>query len=289
MPYGVYSKEDIEKMHRQILWPTVRIAAEKAWGSGTLIHSKPDKEGKFHSYVLTCHHVVSDNISLKTKFDQRVGFDIKKLVMSPVEVQFFYYENLSICKGSAGSVKADVVAFDEDADIALLELQRTTKVEPVAKLFPKDKIGEVHVFDKVFACGAAMAHEPIATAGMINFLNEEMEEGIEYWMSNAQIIFGNSGGAIFRFSPEREQFEYIGIPARIAVNIAGFSADAITHMGFFVPITRIYNLIDKHFYSFIYDEKETYESCKAKREEYRKKMEQLLVSKYGGPAKKESK
>jgi len=286
MKFGVYSQEDIEQMHRQILWPTVRIAAEKAWGSGTLVGSVKDAEGKYHSYIITCHHVVSENIALKTKFDQRVGFDIKKLVTSPVEVQFFNYENLSICKGSAGSCKADIVCFDEDADIALLELQKTTQVGPVAKIFPKGSEGEIHVFDRVFACGAAMAHEPITTEGMINFLNEEMEEGIEYWMSNAQIIFGNSGGAMFRYSPDRKQFEFIGIPARIAVNASGFSADAITHMGYFVPVTRVYKLIDKHFYSFIYDEAETYESCKAKRDEYKKKMEQLLISKYGGPAKK---
>ena len=286
MKFGVYSQEEIEQMHKEILWPTVRIAAEKAWGSGTLIYSKPDAEGKYHSYIISCHHVVSENIALKTKFDQRVGFDIKKLTTSPVEVQFFNYENLSICKGLAASCKADIVCFDEDADIVLLELQKTTEVGPVATLFPKDKVEEVHVYDKVWACGAAMAHEPITTEGMINFLNEEMEEGIEYYMSNAQIIFGNSGGAIFRYSIKRGRFEYLGIPARIAVNAQGFSTDAITHMGYFVPISRVYKLIDKHFYNFIYDDAETYESCVVKREEYKKKMEQLLVSKYGGPAKK---
>lgn len=287
MPFESYSIEDLKKIHEEILWPTVRIRAEKAWGSGTLVYSKPDAKGKFHSYIITCHHVVADNITLKTKFDQTVGFDIKKLVRTPVEVQFFYYENLSICKGSAGSCKADIIAFDEDADIAILELQRTAEVKPVAKLFPKGSEDEVHVCDNVWACGAAMAHEPIVTQGIINFLNEEMEEGIEYWMSSAQIIFGNSGGAMFRYSQERKQFEFIGIPARIAVNISGFNAaDAITHMGYFVPITRVYKLIDKHFYSFLYNPKETYESCLAKREQFKKKMEQLLVSKYGGAAKK---
>jgi len=101
--FGQLSQEEIEQMHREILWPTVRIRADKAWGSGTLIYSKPDDKGKFHSYIITCHHVVADNIKLKKKFDQVVGFDVKKLVLKPVEVQFFYYENLSICKGSAGS------------------------------------------------------------------------------------------------------------------------------------------------------------------------------------------
>ena len=273
-------------MHKQILWPTVRIAAKDAWGSGTLIYSKLDKKGKYHSYVLTCHHVVEANIIVKKKFDQKVGFDIKKETKIPVEVQFFHYENLSICRGSAGSCKADIVCYDEDADIALLELKRTTAEGPVAYLLPKDKVDRVHVFDKVWACGAAMAHEPITTEGIINFMNEPMEWGIEYWMSNAQIIFGNSGGAIFKYSSSRDKFEFIGIPARIVVNMAGFSVDAITHMGFFVPVTKVYKMIDKYFYSFIYDEKTTYEECKEKRKKDKVRQMKVLMARYGGESQK---
>jgi len=287
--FGVYTEEEIEQMHKEILWPTVRIAAKNAWGSGTLIYSKPDGQGKYHSYVLTCHHVIEDNIIVKSKFDQKVGFDIKKETRIPVEVQFFHYENLSICRGSAGSCKADIVCYDEDADIALLELQRTTEEGPVAYLLPKDKVSKVHIFDKVWACGAAMAHEPITTEGIINFMNEPMEWGIEYWMSNAQIIFGNSGGSVFRFSPTRDRFEFLGMPARIVVNITGFSPDAITHMGFFVPITKIFKLLDKHFYSFIYDGEKTYEECKELREKDKERQMKILMARYGGSPLKEKK
>jgi len=287
MKFGVYSQEEMIQMHKEILWPTVRVKTDTAWGSGTVVYSKPDSKGVFHTFIVTCHHVVDKNIMLKKKFDQVVGYERKKLVMKPVEVEFFYYENYSICKGTAGSCKADIRAFDSDADIALLELQRKSEgISPIVNLFPKDKIEEVHVGDKSWACGAAKGHEPIITEGMINFLNQEMEEGIEYWMSTAQIIFGNSGGSMFRYSTKRKRFEYIGIPARIAVSLSGFSADAITHMGFFVPISRVYKLLDTTFYQFIYDETETFESCKKKREEYRKANEKLLVSKLGGEAEK---
>jgi len=282
MPFGVYTLEEIEQMHREILWPTVRIRAEEAWGSGTIIYSKPDLKGKFHTYVLTCHHVIADNIEVKTKFDQHVGFDIKRETKTPVEVQMFYYENLSLCKGSAGSCKADILCYNEDVDIALLELRRTGEIKPIAHLLPKDKVPVVHVFDKVWACGAAMAHEPITTEGIINFLNEPMEYGIEYWMSNAQIIFGNSGGSIFRYSSTRKRFEFLGMPARIQINIAGFSADAITHMGFFVPITKVYKLLERNFYQFIYDSSKTYEKCEAERKADKKRQMELLISRYGG-------
>jgi S1-C subfamily serine protease len=271
-----------KKKHQEILWPTVRIRAEKAWGSGTVIYSGKIGAGQFVTYVITCHHVIADNIKIEKKFDHRVGYDIKRENRVPAEVEFFYYENLSKCGGIAGSCKADIVAYDEDGDIALLELKKTVEVDPVATLFPLDKVKEIHVFDDTWACGAALAHEPITTKGIINFMNEILDNGIEYWMSSAQIIFGNSGGSIFRYSEERDKYEFLGIPARISISMNGFSADPITHMGFFVPITRIYKFLDDNFYSFIHNKEETYESCKAKREKYVLENEKLLLAKFGG-------
>jgi len=283
MPFGVYSYNEKEQMHKEILWPTVRVKAEEAWGSGTVIYSDKDSKGKYHTYVITCHHVVAKNIEIKPKFDQRVGFNIKRMSLTPVKVEFFYYENLSQCKGSAGSCKADILAFDEDTDIALLELRRSNKpVDYVAKLLPKEKVKVVHIFDKVWACGAAKGHEPIVTQGIINFLNEPMEHSVEYWMSNAQIIFGNSGGSMFRYSLSRKHFEYVGIPARIVVDLKGFSADAITHMGFFVPITKVYKLLDKMYYQFIYKKDNSYEDCEKEREVAKKRLEQILITRFGG-------
>lgn len=281
--------ENIAKMHREILWTTVRIKAEKAWGSGTVIYSGQDQKGEWHNYVLTCEHVIHDNIKIETKFDPRVGYDIKKETRIPCEVEFFYYDKYSICQGVASSVKADIVAYDVDGDIALLELRRNQKIDYVAHLFPKDQYDEIHVFDRVWAVGAALGHEPIATEGIINFMNEIIDEGVEYWMSNAPIIFGNSGGAIFRYSKERDRYEFIGMPARVAVNIAGFMPDPITHLGWFVPINRIYKLIDDNFYRFIYSKEHTFESEEKEREEYRKRQEQLLLAKYGGKPEQEQK
>ena len=280
--------ELVEKRHKEILWTTVRVHTDKAYGSGTVIYSGKDAKGKWHSYIATCQHVVANNIKVETKFDPRVGYDIKKETRIPAEVEFFYYDKLSICQGVSGSVKADIVAYDVDGDIAILETRRSAPVEWVANLFPKDKIEEIHVFDEVWACGAALAHEPIATHGEINFMNELMDEGVEYWMSSAQTIFGNSGGAMFRYSPKRDCYEFIGIPARIGISIAGFLPDPITHMGFFVPIPRVYKVLDDNFYQFIYDSKYTYEKCKELRESYKKEQEKLLLAKFGGAPEQET-
>jgi len=277
-----YSEKEVEKRHQEIIWPTIRIRAKEAWGSGTIIYSKPDASGKFHTYILTCHHVVAGNIKVEKKWDQRVGMDVKRESRDPVEVQFFYYENLSYAKGLSGSHRAKILCYDEKQDIALLELEKHEKaIEFVGALYPKDKIKKVHVFDPVYACGAAMAHPPITTKGMITYMNEIIDS-YDYWMSCAQTIFGNSGGSIWRYSQERNRFEFLGMPARIVVNIGGFSADAITHMGYFVPITRIYKVLKTNNYEFIFDPKKTYEECELQREENKEKDKQLYTARFGG-------
>ena len=86
-------------------------------------------------------------------------------------------------------------------------------------------------------------------------------------MSSAPTIFGNSGGAVYRWSGNRKKYEYIGIPSRISIQPMGFSADAITHMGYFIPIDRVYNLLDDNDYQFIYDDSKSIEDCNKARKE----------------------
>lgn len=282
------SLKEIEKRHKEILWTTVRVRAKDAWGSGTVIGCTQDAKGKYHTYVVTCHHVVASNIKVEKKWDQQYGMDIKKEIKTPAEVQMFYYEHLSHAKGLAGSYRANILGYDEDQDIALLELEKESPTEPVAYLFPHDKVDEeIHVFDDVWAVGAAMAHEPIATKGIISFMDEIIDD-YGYYMSTAQIIFGNSGGAIFRYSNERKCYEFLGIPARVTVNLVGFSPDPITHMGFFVPIVRIYKFLAKNHYDFIYDKAKTYEECEEERKADKERHEKLLMAKYGGVEEKET-
>ena len=41
----------------------------------------------------------------------------------------------------------------------------------------------------------------------------------------------------------------------------GFSADAITHMGYFIPIDRLCSLLDENDYQFIYDDSYSIKDC----------------------------
>ena len=97
-------------------------------------------------------------------------------------------------------------------------------------------------------------------------MDDEIEH-YKYWMSSAPTIFGNSGGAVYRFSSKRKKYEYIGVPSRISIQPMGFSADAITHMGYFIPIDRVYKLLEDNDYQFIYDDSISIEDCKKARKE----------------------
>lgn len=257
------ASKDIIKKHEQMFYPTVRVGTKRAGGSGTVVYS--EKVGdEVYTYVITNHHVISDCISVTKKWNPVLKKKIDTEVLDTVYVEFFKYNNYSNCIGSF-AVKADIVAYSEvegGQDWALLRTRdKENKYEYVANLFPNESIEDIHIFDEVFAVGASLGHPPIASEGRISFMDDEIDH-YKYWMSSAPTIFGNSGGSVYRWSPSRKKHEYIGIPSRISIQPMGFSADAITHMGYFIPIYRVYDLLNENNYQFIYDNNYSVEDCK---------------------------
>ena len=84
-------------------------------------------------------------------------------------------------------------------------------------------------------------------------------DSVSYWMSDAQIIYGNSGGAVFH----GERMDFIGIPSMVAV--AGWGTP-VTHMGYFSDIERIYKWLKDECFHFLYDEAFSPEQCAELRE-----------------------
>ena len=58
-------------LHKDILYPVVRVRAGGAGGSGVIIYSEPDPkhEGKYINILLTCQHVVDGCIKIKDEWD----------------------------------------------------------------------------------------------------------------------------------------------------------------------------------------------------------------------------
>ena len=234
-----------KKQHEQMLYPTVRVRTESGGGSGTVVFSGKNAKGNYESYVITNEHVVASAIKVKELWNPRVGRMVKKDVRSTVQVELFRYNNMSHCIGGGLALKADIVAYSKEQDFALLLLrEEELPIDFVATMYPRDKLDKVHIFDSVYAVGAAMGHAPLPTLGELVCMDDEIED-YNYWMSTACIIFGNSGGSVYRVNGDGD-YEYIGVPSRLPISIVGFSASPITHMGYFIPIDRIYKLLDEH-------------------------------------------
>jgi len=248
-----------KEQHEQMLYPTVRVRAGDVGGSGTIVWSGPDDAGKMHTLVLTNYHVIGGAISIREAWDSGLGKKIDKEYRNVVTVEMFKYNNYSHNVGSLG-IQADVIAYDAREDIALLELRdREKQYKYVARLYPRDALDKIHVYDEVWAVGAGLGHPPLSTKGILNYLDDEIDNH-NYWLSSAQTIYGNSGGAVYRYSEERGHFEYIGIPARIAIKSGFFGSDAITHMGFLIPIDRLLDFLERNKYRFVYDSNVSYDS-----------------------------
>ena len=264
------SKEIIQK-HEQMFYPTVRVRTKKAGGSGTVVYSKKHKN-EVHTYVITNHHVIADSVKIEKKWDSVLKRKTDKEKLDTVFVEFFRYNNYSHTVGSF-AVEADIVAYSEvegGQDWALLRVRdKENTADWVANMFPLDDLDNVHIFDKSYAVGASLGHPPVASEGMITYMDDEIDS-YKYWMSSAPTIFGNSGGAVYRWSNNRKRYEYIGIPSRISIQPMGFSADAITHMGYFIPIERVYKLLEENDYQFIYDDKISIDDCNKARDEKQK-------------------
>lgn len=261
-------EQSISELHQKVLFTQVRVKTDKAGGSGTVIYSRDAKVGadpnKFYStYIITCHHVISDALKIETKWDPVLAQDRKRDVRQSVGVEFFNWKAVPHGKLPLTSgVFADIVAYDADHDMALLNL-KLADPPSVASMLPESRIGEVVIMSPVVAVGCALLHDPIVTRGHVTHQGDIIELK-DYWMSSAQTIFGNSGGAVFTDG----EFQFIGIPSRI--DIAGWGSP-VTHLGYFSPITRVYEFMKEQVFDFLIPgSTKTEKECESEREDKRK-------------------
>lgn len=245
--------------HEKYIYPIVRCHG----ASGTIIYSEPDlgeegiKGGTYSTYILTNYHVISNAIRIVTKWDSDLAKDVKTEKRSIIYVESFKYRDISTPIGTL-KVEADIVLHNETEDLGLVKLRSEERYEYMAKFVPRDKT--VYVMDETVAVGCSLGWPPLPTVGVITRLNDQIDS-LPYHMSSSQIIYGNSGGAMFL----AETGEFIGIPANAV--IAGWGpGNVITHMGCFIPIERIYAWLEEEHYDFIYDETKNEKDCLELRE-----------------------
>lgn len=252
---------DRERLVQEVLAPVVRIRAKNARGSGTIIHSS-----EYGTYLLSNQHVVDNNIEYKEVWDELLKRNIEKEFTSVVEVDISRLDPKGLVKGVI-TTDADIIISNKQQDLALLRLRDDT-LYPTARLYPENHADTIPILSELACAGAAMGEKPIVTRGLLNGMQIEIDN-YEYWLSSAPSIFGNSGGAVF--TPVDGSWHYVGMPSRIRVAILGFAADAVTHMGYFIPICRIYKWLRDNCYEFLWDTSVTKEQCDKRREEKRER------------------
>lgn len=249
--------------HEKYIYPVVRVSHGRWGGSGTIIYSKIDTEQnwKYSTYILTNHHVISGAITIEEKWDSDLAKEIKKEKRSIVYVEIFKYRNLSTPVGTL-KVEADIVLYNEDEDMALIKLRAEEQAQYVAKLMgggPDAGLDIAYnVMDETVAVGCSLGWPPLPTTGVITRKDYQVDS-LPFDMSSSQIIYGNSGGAMFL----AETGELIGIPSLVAV--IGWGTP-IVHMGLFIGIERIYKWLEKEHYDFIYDLSKNEKDCLELRE-----------------------
>lgn len=247
-------------LHSQVLHTQVRVRTDAATGSGTVIYAEQNKEGFFNVYIVTCHHVVADAINLDNDhwdplLQKKRTIELRK----PVTVEFFQWSSMPHGKlPLTAGVSAAIEIYGDKDDVALLKVETGFKPS-VAKLPTRAQFKEAQAGDRAYAVGCALGIPTVITDGLLNLQGAEIDYK-DYWLGSANTIFGNSGGAVFIPAselnpdfpvpkhPAKEDYFFIGIPSRISVMYGG---QAITHLGWFTPAVRMYDVFERYLYDFL--------------------------------------
>ena len=255
-PAEVWDETNIA-LHERTLYPTIRVRTPKATGSGTILYCKdreePDEDGElgFSTYALTNHHVVSDAIRVEKAYDPLQGKQITRDYRDRVQVDGFRYKNRSTITTRA-TTEADIMAYNEKRDLALIRLVSNEEFPFVARLLPAAESREVHMYDKLFVVGCGLGQPPFPTDGMLTGKDVQIDY-YPYWQTSAPSIFGNSGGAVFL----ARTLQLIGVPSRVSTTGGMFSSSAVTHMGYFCPPNEITKFLADQGFHFLYDSTHT--------------------------------
>ena len=192
---------------------------------------------------------------------------VKRDILDRVEVELFDYVRMSY-RNSANTYEAEIVAYDQNEDLAVLKLDSPKQVGHAVTFIDRERVADVKLFTPIYACGCSLGHDPFSTQGHLTFLKEQIDNRL-FWMNSADQIFGNSGGAVF----EAATGEQIGVTARVTVAQFGFSQSITTWMNVCIPASRIYDFFDEQELKFLYDPSDTYKEAMERR---KKRMEKAL-------------
>lgn len=201
----LFSGEPDKKLHEECLYPTVMVCGqegyESGYGSGVIIKSEKDKDGKYLNYVATCDHVVL--IKAGTPFGVIATY-------RPCLVKVGNYENWSTFKGYT-EYKTDLVYKDKEHDLAILVFE-SDKEMPTAEI---DQDVKLYIGNDVMRVGCGLGDVMRLDFGKITSTNFKFHDKSfeDLYRTSVPTIFGDSGGPLFH--KVGDDYKLVGITQAI--------------------------------------------------------------------------
>lgn len=205
-------------LQKDILRPVFQISGAEAVGSAVLLRRGHDEQGDYY-LALSCYHVLRDIVAAAEGDPHQVVFDT-------------LFDQLD--DGKDLRVPARMIAENPAADLALLRLETSLDLGPVARLAPLERLSEIEAFSEVYTVGCPLGTSAQATHGEVT--RTDWTVGDEpYWMVSSPAYFGNSGGGVFL----ADSHELVGIFSKIYTH-GSYRPQVVTHMGLAVPLDVIH-------------------------------------------------
>jgi len=235
-----------EQEHLEMLYPTVLVRLGSGSGSGTVIYSKQNEDREYESFILTNWHVVKGYVKLSKVWSSEKKEHVETENRRPVNIDLWEYNNYSTAVGTIGRL-ARIMAYDKSRDLALLKVEDEERPMPyVATIYPEDLDDGPWIFQTVYAVGAGLGKPPFPTMGLLAGYGRD-QDGNSLYLSTSPIIYGNSGGSLYVYSP-RNHYELIGVPSMVSAYGWG---SVVSHMAWSRPISEIRIFLRQSSYGFI--------------------------------------
>lgn len=198
-------------------WGTMQQQSESS-GSGVII-GKTDSE----LLIVTNYHVIE-------------GSNILTVVFS-------YDED----SDEPNAVEAYVKGYDENKDLAVIAISTENLSKDTLSQINIATVGnsnDLLLGEQVVAIGNALGYGQSVTTGIVSALNRTLsssstdttssDDTNKYIQTDTAINPGNSGGALFNMNGEL-----------VGINSAKIASDAVEGMGYAIPISDVYDLIQE--------------------------------------------
>ena len=221
-PLNPVVRNPYQEEYEQMLYPTVRITAGLATGSGVIIATTDEHR---YTQIITAAHVVGDETTVHIELYNSEVITGTVVITDTVKDLALIRTQINPAPASRGWVNADLTDLQDKIFYAKLAPQT----------YP------YFLFTPVYAIGCSLGLDPRPSQGIITSINlrtEGLRKSASHIEISAPILPGNSGGPVY----DARTYEVIGI----AVWVKVYDGQLITTMAGIVPINEIYNFLTSH-------------------------------------------